>query len=86
MARAIQKLLVLGQARRAGTGSALIGTLEDMAAKIGRPLLTLDTRTGSGADALYAKLAWSVVGQVPGYALDPDGTAATCTFYWKRLA
>ncbi len=52
----------------------------------GRPLLVLDTRTGSDADRLYRSLGWIAVGTIPDYAADPDGTLAPCTFFYKRLS
>jgi GNAT superfamily N-acetyltransferase len=82
----VQKLLVHRRARGHGIGASLMRALERHAVAAGRWLLTLDTRSGSAADALYAKWGWQVVGRVPDYALDPDGTLAACTFYWKRLA
>ena len=82
----VQKLLVHRDARGRGVGVALMDALERRAAESGRWLLVLDTRTGSAADALYRKRGWQAVGEIPDYALDPDGTLAACTFYWKRLA
>ena len=82
----VQKLLVHRFARGRGVGEALMRTLERHAAAAGRWLLVLDTRTGSGADALYRRWGWQPAGEIPDYALDPDGTLAACTFYWKRLA
>jgi GNAT superfamily N-acetyltransferase len=82
----VQKLLVHRSARGQGIATSLMQALEQRAISAGRWLLVLDTRTGSTADVLYRKWGWQAVGQVPDYALDPDGTLAACTFYWKRLA
>lgn len=65
---------------------ALMNALEHRARESGRWLLTLDTRTDSTADALYPRWGWHAVGNIPDYALDPDGKPAACTIYWKRLA
>ncbi len=82
----VQKLLVLRSERQRGVGKALMDALEQCARATGRWLLTLDTRSGSAADALYQCWGWQQVGPIPDYALDPDGQPAACTFYWKRLA
>lgn len=82
----VQKLLVHRNYRQRGAGSALMRALEERARSAGRWLLTLDTRSGSAADALYPRWGWHAVGQIPDFALDPDGSPAACTFYWKRLA
>jgi GNAT superfamily N-acetyltransferase len=82
----VQKLLVHRRARRRGIGAALMRALEQHALELRRVLLTLDTRAGSDADRHYRIWGWSPVGIVPGYAYDPDGTLADCTFFYKQLA
>lgn len=82
----VEKLLVLSTYRQRGAGTALMSAVEHRARESGRWLLTLDTRTDSTADALYPKWGWHAAGNIPDYALDPDGKPAACTFYWKRLA
>ena len=81
----VQKLLVLRSHRGRGIASALMRALEEHARAAGRWLLLLDTRTGSEADGLYRRWQWQPLGIVPQFALDPDGTMADCTFYWKHL-
>jgi len=53
----------------------------------GRTLLTFDTMAGSAAEKLYLGLGYVRVGEIPRYALYPDGTgpAATAILY-KLLA
>jgi GNAT superfamily N-acetyltransferase len=82
----VEKLLVLSTYRQRGAGTALMSAVEHRARESGRWLLTLDTRTDSTADALYPRWGWHAVGNIPDYALDPDGKPAPCTIYWKRLA
>jgi ribosomal protein S18 acetylase RimI-like enzyme len=82
----IQKLVVATRARGRGVASALMRTAEASALAIGRWLVTLDTRTGSGAETCYIRWGYTPVGRVPDYAVDPDGvTFASCTFFYKRL-
>jgi len=79
----IQKLLVLRSAREAGIGSALMREVEALAVRQGHRLLLLDTRGDSAAERLYHRLGWHAFGTVPDYACDPDGTPASCTFFYK---
>jgi GNAT superfamily N-acetyltransferase len=81
----VQKLLVHRRHRQRGLGRALMRAVEVRALSLGRTLLLLDTRTASPAESLYRREGWTPFGIVPGFALDPDGTPADCTFFWKRL-
>jgi GNAT superfamily N-acetyltransferase len=81
----IAKMLVHTSARRLGIGAALMRAAETAAREAGRTLLTLDTVTGSAGERLYARLGWTRVGIIPGYALTPyDGLCDTTIFY-KRI-
>jgi GNAT superfamily N-acetyltransferase len=82
----VSKLLVHRRARRHGLGSALMHRAEVEAALHGRSLLVLDTAVGGGAESLYERMGWQPVGEVPGYALWPQGGECATRFYWKRLA
>lgn len=66
-------MLVHRRARRQGLGAALMVSIEAAARESDRTLLVLDTVTGSTADRLYTRLGWQRVGEIPGYALMPDG-------------
>jgi len=44
----------------------------------------LDTASAEAA-RLYERHGWQRVGQVPGYALFPDGRPCATTFYFKTL-
>ncbi|HVF62403.1 MAG TPA: GNAT family N-acetyltransferase [Casimicrobiaceae bacterium] len=81
----IQKLLVMRGHRGRGIAATLMRRVEQLALDLDRWLLILDTRTDSDADRLYQAWGWQTIGRVPQYAMDPDGTLADCTFYWKRL-
>jgi ribosomal protein S18 acetylase RimI-like enzyme len=79
----IAKLLVLRSARRRGHARALMLAAEAEAKARGRTLLTFDTMAGSAAERLYLGLGYVRVGEIPRYALWPDGSgpAATAVFY-----
>lgn len=81
----IVKMLVHRSARRRGLGEALMRAAADAARAAGKTLLVLDTVTGSAADRLYARLGWTRLGVVPGYALMPDGAPCDATLFYKTL-
>jgi GNAT superfamily N-acetyltransferase len=81
----IRKLLVEPRVRRQGIGAALMKRAEQAARGIGRRLLVLDTRCGSGAEALYRALGWTELGAIPGYELDGARQPADAVFFWKAL-
>ena len=80
----LAKMLVHRRARRAGVGAALLAAAEECARQERRTLLVLDT-AGAEAARLYERHGWQRVGQVPGYALLPDGRPCATTFYFKTL-
>ncbi|UDG74712.1 GNAT family N-acetyltransferase [Achromobacter sp. 77] len=83
----VRKLLVHPDFRRQGIARRLMGEVEDMARRLHRSLLTLDTRTGDSAEPLYASLGYQTVGVIPGFArdpLDPDKVDGT-TIMYKQL-
>ena len=45
----------------------------------------LDTVTGSVADRLYTRAGWQRVGEIPNYALMPDGSPCATTFFYKAI-
>ena len=82
----VTKLIVHRRARRRGIARALMAALEDAARTAGFTLLLLDTRKGDSAERLYASMGWVRVGEVPGFALNPDGTMCDTVFYYRQLA
>ena len=82
----IAKMLVTTQARRRGIGAQLMRAAEAEARGAGKTLLVLDTVTASDAARLYERLGWIRVGEIPGYALWPDGRPCPTTYYYKPLA
>lgn len=79
----VRKLLVHPDARRQGIAKALMAELERHASRLGRSLITLDTRTGDKAEPLYASLGYKAAGVIPGYSRDPmeDRLDATTIMY-----
>ncbi|MBS0188054.1 MAG: GNAT family N-acetyltransferase [Planctomycetes bacterium] len=80
------KMLVHSRARRRGLGEALMRGAENLALDCRRTLLVLDAVTGGDAARLYARLGWTRVGDVPGFALYPDGRFCGTTYFYKDLA
>jgi GNAT superfamily N-acetyltransferase len=81
----IAKLLVHRQARGRGIAQQLMKRAEAEARAEGKTLLVLDAVTGGDAARLYARLGWTTVGVIPGYALYPDGQPCDTTYFWKAL-
>jgi len=82
----IAKLLVHRRGRRAGLGTRLMLTIEDVAQRAGFRLLTLDAKRGGTAEHLYRQLGWAYAGTIPGFAFDPDGTTPhDAVIFYKEL-
>lgn len=82
----LAKMLVHRRARSQGLGEALMRAAEAAARDAGKTLLVLDTITGSAADRLYERLGWQRVGEIPDYALMPQGGLRGTTVFYRRLA
>lgn len=81
----VAKMLVHRQARRHGVGAALLEAAERSALSAGKTLLVLDTVTGGDAERLYARQGWQRCGEIPNYALWPDGRPCATTVFYKAL-
>jgi GNAT superfamily N-acetyltransferase len=81
----IAKMMVALNARGQGVGAALLAAVEALARAQQRTTLVLDTISGSVAARLYERCGWEKVGDIPAYALMPDGAMAPTTVYTKRL-
>ena len=81
----VTKLLVHRSARGRGVGRLLMERLEDEARADGKTLLVLDTVSESDAHRLYARLGWVEVGEIPDFALYPDGRVCPTTVFYKRV-
>ena len=81
----VAKMLVNRRARRRGLAQRLLADLEDEARREGKTVLVLDTVTGGDAERLYARGGWQRVGEIPNYALMPDGRPCATTYFHKQL-
>lgn len=81
----VAKMLVRRDVRRRGVGQRLMAAVDAVAREEGRTVLVLDTVTGGDAERLYQGAGWTRVGDVPGYALMPDGALCSTTFYYRHL-
>ncbi len=82
----LAKMLVHRRARRQGLGAALMRAAEAMAREHGKTLLVLDAVTGGDAARLYEHLGWARVGDIPRYALFPQGGFCSTTYYYRDLS
>jgi ribosomal protein S18 acetylase RimI-like enzyme len=80
----IAKLMVHPNHRRKGIARALLIEAEKTAIRLGRTLITLDTRTGDGAEPLYLSLGFQVAGIIPNYAKDAVGEGYHGTTYMYK--
>jgi GNAT superfamily N-acetyltransferase len=81
----VAKMLVRRSARRRGIAQQLMAAVDDAARAHGKHTLVLDTVTGGDAERLYARSGWQRVGEIPQYALMPDGQPCSTTYFCKRL-
>jgi ribosomal protein S18 acetylase RimI-like enzyme len=80
----IAKMLVHRSARNRGIGQLLMEQAEAAAKAAGKTLLVLDTANGTAA-RLYERCGWVKVGEIPGFALYPDGEPCATVFYYKEI-
>ncbi len=80
----IAKLMTRVSHRGRGIARALMQAAERMAVEQTRTLLVLDTATEGGASMLYEGLGYTLVGEIPDYALKPHGGLTGTKIYWKR--
>lgn len=82
----LAKMLVHHRVRRQGLGAALMKAAEETARQCGKTLLVLDAVTNGDAARLYERLGWVRVGDVPNFALMPQGEPCSTTYYYRNLA
>jgi GNAT superfamily N-acetyltransferase len=81
----VQKLFVDDRCRGRGVSRRLMDEVEDFAASIGCRLLVLDTEVGSAAEAVYRQFGWTKAGEIPDYALTPDGRLHATAYHYKPI-
>lgn len=81
----VAKMLVHRRARRRGLAQAMLAEAERAARAAGKTVLVLDTVTGGDAERLYARCGWQRVGEIPNYALMPDGRPCATTYFHRQL-
>ena len=81
----VAKLIVHRRGRGRGIAKQLMNELERHARDESFTLLLLDTCKGSAAEQLYTSLNWIRVGEVPRFALNPDGSFCDTVFFYKEL-
>lgn len=82
----IAKMLVHRQARRNGVAQRLMEAIDAAAREAGKSVLVLDTVSGGDAERLYQRAGWQRVGEVPRFALMPNGEPCGTTFFYKHLS
>jgi len=82
----LAKMLVHRRARRQGLGAALMRAAETTARECGKTLLVLDAVTDGDGARLYERLGWVRVGDIPGYALMPQGGFCSTTFFYRNVS
>ncbi|HEY4345902.1 MAG TPA: GNAT family N-acetyltransferase [Parvibaculum sp.] len=80
----LSKMLVHRRGRRRGIGAALLAAAERAAFEAGKTLLVLDTAS-EDAERLYERQDWQRCGEIPDYALLPDGPPCPTTIFYKTL-
>lgn len=82
----LAKMLVHPRRRRQGLGAALLSGAEQMALDCGRTLVVLDAVTDGAAARMYARHGWIRVGDIPKYALYPEGGYCSTTYFYRDLS
>jgi ribosomal protein S18 acetylase RimI-like enzyme len=80
------KMQVHRRMRRRGLGERLVRAAEELARDCGRTVLVLDAVTNGDAARLYERCGWIKVGDVPNFALYPDGRPCGTTYYYRDLS
>ena len=81
----VAKLMVHRRGRGHGIARALMTELERHARDQEFTLLVLDTCKGGQAEKLYASMGWTRMGEIPNFALNPDGSWCDSVFFYKEL-
>ena len=81
----IQRFAVSAAMRGRGIGRLLLEAAVARARTMGLTLLWLSTHADTDSDRIYARLGWTRMGVMPGFATSPDGTIVGNVFYYLEL-
>jgi ribosomal protein S18 acetylase RimI-like enzyme len=81
----VAKLMTRPRYRGLGIATSLMRAVETVAVERKRTLLVLDTSVDGGAANLYARLGFTLTGEIPDYAFKPHGGLTGTLIYWKRI-
>ncbi|MDF2179938.1 GNAT family N-acetyltransferase [Aliiglaciecola sp. CAU 1673] len=81
----VEKLMVHPAYRNKGIARSLMALLQSAAIVHQRTLLVLDTRYGDPASALYRSLGFFEAGQIPGFALNNEGSTDATVYFYKSF-
>ena len=81
----LAKMMTQPRQRGRGIATALIAEAETIARDRERTLIVLDTASDGGAGPLYERCGFRLAGEVPNYALKPQGGLTGTLFYYKEL-
>nr|WP_249661097.1 GNAT family N-acetyltransferase [Variovorax sp. PCZ-1] len=82
----LAKMQVHRRARKQGLAQKLLHAAESWARELGKTVLVLDTVSGSDASRVYERALWQRVGEIPNYALWPQGGMCPTTYYFKDIS
>lgn len=80
----LSKMLVHRRARRLGVGAALMAGAHDLARECSKTLLVLDTASPE-AERLYRRSGWVFCGEIPGFALLPQGGLCATRLFYRSI-
>ncbi|KUI57468.1 Acetyltransferase [Cytospora mali] len=81
----VESLLISTKYRKRGGAVVLMKALHIEANRKGKTLLMTETESGSGAESVFIKMDYTVIGRVPQYCLNPAGELRDGVFLYKNL-
>jgi len=81
----VRRLAVRADRRGSGLGRALMEAAVERGRALGLRLLWLTTHAETDAARVYTALGWTRAGEIPGWAVLPDGTLAANAFFFFEL-
>lgn len=81
----IAKMMTQPSHRGRGIAARLLAEAEAIAIARGKTHLLLDTAADGGAAGLYERAGFRLVGEIPDFALKPQGGLTGTLVYWKPI-